>query len=113
MRELYQEGNNMVHKYISENCSWISEVKEFDVCDASGQFHVNICTKFSSTGVNAESVKRELNEVFKCLEACSNCLLVGNAKNCRYPSLKEVCTRCERLDLRSQPCKSARCIHVS
>ena len=33
VRELYQEGNTVVHKFISENCSWISEVKEFDVCD--------------------------------------------------------------------------------
>lgn len=113
MRELYQEGNAAVHKFISDNCSWISEVKEFDVCDASGQVHVNMFTKFSSTGGDAGSVKRELSEVFECLEACTNCLLADNAKNCRYPSLKEVCTRCEGLDIKSQPCISAKCIHVS
>lgn len=113
MRELYQEGNTAAHKYISDNCSWISEVKEFDVCDASGQVHVNMFTKFTSTGGDAGSVKRDLSEVLECLEACSNCLLAGNAKNCRYPSLKDVCTRCERLDLESHSCISARCIHVS
>lgn len=113
MRQLYQEGNSSVHKFISDNCSWISEVKEFDVCDASGKVHVNIFTKFSSTGGDAESVKTELSEVFECLEACTNCLLAENAKNCKYPSLHEVCTRCAGLDLESQPCVSARCIHVS
>ena len=113
MRELYQEGNTAAHKYISDNCSWISEVKEFDVCDASGQVHVNMFTKFTSAGGDAGSVKRDLSEVLECLEACSNCLLAGNAKNCRYPSLKDVCTRCERLDLESHSCISARCIHVS
>ena len=27
MKELYQDGNNTVHKFVAENCSWISEVK--------------------------------------------------------------------------------------
>ena len=49
------EGNTAVHKFISENCSWISEVKEFDVCVASGTVHVNIFTKFASNGRDAES----------------------------------------------------------
>lgn len=35
MRELYQRGNTAEHKFIAENCSCISEVKENDVCDAS------------------------------------------------------------------------------
>lgn len=55
--ELYQEGNTAAHKYISDNCSWISEVKEFDVCDASGQVHVNMFTKFTSAGGDAEVSK--------------------------------------------------------
>lgn len=113
MRELYQEGNTAVHKFISENCSWISEVKEFDVCDASGKVHVNTFTKFSSAGGDSESVKRELSQAFECLEACSNCLLADNAKNCNYLSLNEVCTRCKTLNLERHPCISARCIHVS
>lgn len=113
MRQLYTEGNTAVHKFISENCSWISEVKEFDVCDASGTVHVNIFTKFASTGGDAENVKQELTEVFECLQACSNCLLSNNAKHCEYPSLKEVCTRCKTLDLETSPCISAHCIHVS
>lgn len=73
MRELYQQGNTAVHKFISENCSRISEVKEFDVCDASGKVHVNTFTKFSSAGGDYESVKGELSQAFECLEACSNC----------------------------------------
>ena len=36
IKELYQEGNNALHKFVAENCSWISEVKEFDLCDALG-----------------------------------------------------------------------------
>ena len=113
MREFYQEGNTAVHKLISENCSWISEVTEFDVCDASGKVHVNIFTKFSFAGGDAGSVKRELSEVFGCLEARSNCLLAENAKNLRFLSLHEICTRCQMLDLDNQPCISAQCIHVS
>ena len=58
MRELYQGGNTAVHKFIAENCSWISEVKQFDVCDASGKVHVNIFTKFCSSGSDVDSVKR-------------------------------------------------------
>ena len=95
IRQLYMEGNTAVHKFFSENCSWISEVKEFDVCDSSGTVHVNIFTKFASNGGDAESVKEEFTEVFECLQACSNCLLSNNAKHCEYPSLKEVCTRCK------------------
>lgn len=49
MRELYQQDNTAVHKFIAEDCSWISEVKDFDVCDASEKVHVNIFTKFCSS----------------------------------------------------------------
>ena len=69
MRELYQGGNTVVHKFIAENCSWISEVKEFDVMMPS-----------SSCG-DTDSVKRELTKVLDCVEACMNCILAGNAKN--------------------------------
>ena len=103
MRELYQEGNTAVHKFVSENCSWISEVKEFDVCDASGKVHVNTFTKFSSAGGDSESVKRELSQAFEWLEACSNCLLADNAKNCNYLSLNEVCTRCKNTGFGTSP----------
>ena len=113
MRELYQGGNTAVHKFIADNCSWISEVKEFDVCDASGKVHVNIFTKFCSSGGDADSVKRELCEVLKCVGACTNCVLSGNAKNCKFSSLMEVCTRCKTVDLEREPCISAKCIHVS
>lgn len=58
IRELYQGGNTAIHKFIAENCSWISELKEFDVCDASGKVHVNIFTKFCSSGGDVDSVKR-------------------------------------------------------
>ena len=113
MRELYQGGNTAVHKFIADNCSWMSEVKEFDVCDASGKVHVNIFTKFCSSGGDADSVKRELREVLECVEACTNCILSGNAKNCKFSSLMEVCTRRKTLDLEREPCISAKCIHVS
>ncbi len=58
MRKLYQEGNNAVHKFIDENCSWISEVKEFDICDASGKVHLNVFTKFSQMGGEQKLSKR-------------------------------------------------------
>jgi len=50
----------------------------------------------------------------KCLnETCTNCILSGNVKNCKFSSSLEVCTRCKTLDLDKEPCISAKCIHVS
>lgn len=51
----------VVYKFIFENCFWISEVKEFDVCDVLGKVYVNIFIKFSFVGGDFESVKRELS----------------------------------------------------
>ena len=103
MRELYQGGNAAVHKFIADICSWISEVKEFDVCDASGKVHVHILTKFCSSGGDADSVKRELNDVLECVEACTNSILSGNAKNCKFFSLMEVIVQ----DVRHLPWKES------
>lgn len=113
MRELKQGGNTAVHKFIADNCSWISEVKEFDAFDTSGKVHVNIFTKVSSSGGDADNVKRKLCEVLEYVEACTNCILSGNAKNCKFSSSMEVCTRCKTLDFEKEPCISAKCIHVS
>ncbi|CAB4039901.1 Hypothetical predicted protein [Paramuricea clavata] len=113
MRELYQEGNNAVHKFITENCTWVSEVNECDICDASGKVHLNVFTRFGSMGGDAESVERGLTESLKCIEASSNFLLSGNGKNCKFASLGEVCNRCKTLDVEKEPCMSAKCIHVS
>ena len=113
MKELYQEGNNAVHKFVAENCSWISEVKEFDLCDASGTVHLNMFTKFDAMGGDATTVEAELKEVLNNIEVCSNCLLSNNAKNCTFLSLKDVCSRCATLNLEKEPCISVRCIHVS
>ena len=33
-------------------------MKQFDVCDASGKVHVNIFTKFCSSGGDVDSLKR-------------------------------------------------------
>lgn len=73
-------------------------MKEFDAFDTSGKVHVNIFTKFSSSGGDADSVKRKLCEVLEYVEACTNCILSGNAKNCKFSSSMEVCTRCKTLD---------------
>ncbi|XP_031554525.1 uncharacterized protein LOC116291494 [Actinia tenebrosa] len=116
MKELYQGGNKSVHKYISENCTWVSEVKEFDLCDASGTIHVNVHTNFGYAGVDGESVKGEIRDVLKNLSSCSNCILTGNADTCTYNSLKEPCTRCKTTtgNTDNEPCcVSALCIHVS
>ena len=113
MKELYRDGNNAVHEYIREYCTWISEVKEFDLCDASGIIHLDVFTKFGSMGGDVTSVNRQLTETLQCIEACSNCLLSDNAKNCKFTSLTSVCDRCKTLDVEKNPCISARCIHVS
>ena len=103
IRELYQGGNTVVYKFIAENCSWISEVKEFDVMMPS------------SSGGDTDSVKRELTKVLDCVKACTNCILAGNAKNCKFSSLMEVCSRCETLSLEEELCIQfgAECMHIS
>ena len=59
--------------------------------DASGTVSVNVYTKFSSSGGDAESVKKELHEALQPLEACGNCILSNNAKNCTFNYLKGPC----------------------
>ena len=41
MIELQQNGSGALKKYISEHCTWISEVREYDITDASGSFFIN------------------------------------------------------------------------
>lgn len=113
MKELYKEGNVALHKYIADNCSWISEVREYDMVDASGTVSVNVYTKFSSSGGDAESVKKELHEALQPLEACGNCILSNNAKNCTFNSLKGPCETCTNFSSEESPCVSAKIIHVS
>ena len=91
----------------------VSEVKEFDICDASGMVHLNIYTKFSSPGGSGIDVKKELKESLENIEASSNCLLSGNTKDCTFASLKDACDRCKTLDVGKDPRIGARCIHVS
>lgn len=79
MEGLYRNGNIDVHKYVEENCKWISEVKEFDMMDASGTVNLNVFTSFGDSGGDSESVKAELREALKCLQSCSNCILSNNA----------------------------------
>ena len=112
-KELYKEGNVALHKYITDNCSWISEVREYDMVDASGTVSVNVYTKFSSSGGDAESVKKELHEALQPLEACGNCILSNNAKNCTFNSLKGPCETCTNFSSEESPCVSAKIIHVS
>ena len=35
------------------------------------------------------------------------------SKNCKFSSLMEVCSRCETLSLKEEPCISAKCMHMS
>ena len=81
------------------------------MCDASGRVHVNIYTNFSSSAGDSESVRDELKETLSCVNACTNCILKGEAKNCSYLSTKEPCTQCKNTD--AVQCVSAMCIHVS
>lgn len=81
--------------------------RKSDICDASRKVHLHVYTKFSSMGGDAASVHKELKEVLQSLEVCSNCLVSGNAKDCKFPSLHEACTRCARLELKDAPCVSA------
>ena len=70
-------------------------------------------TKFDAMGGDATTVEAELKEVLNNIEICSNCLLSNNAKNCKFLSLKDFCSRCATLNLKNEPCISVRCIHVS
>lgn len=40
MIELQRDGPGVLKKYISEHCTWITEVKEYDITDASGSFFI-------------------------------------------------------------------------
>ena len=111
MRELVGKGNVAVHNYISESCSWISEVAEFDMCDASGRVHVNVFTNFGTSAGDAEGVKGTLEDVMSFVNACSNCITEGEAKNCSYVSMQEPCNKCKITN--AKECVSAMCIHVS
>ena len=45
----------------------------------------------------------------------TSCILAGNAKNCKFSSLMEVCSRCETLSLEEELCIQfgAECMHIS
>lgn len=45
---------------------WIREVKEFDMCGASGRVHVNLFISFASSGGDSDIV-RSLKEALSCL----------------------------------------------
>ena len=61
MMDLHRNGNAAVHQYIKENCEWISEVKEYDMMDASGSVNVNVFTSFGTSAGDSESVKPRRN----------------------------------------------------
>ena len=94
MVDLYRNGNAAVHRYIKENCEWISEVKEYDMIDASGSVNVNVFTLFGTSAGDAESVKEELKEALQSLQSCTNCILSNNARTCAFTSLEKPCERC-------------------
>ena len=51
MIELQRNGSGALKKYISEHCTWISEVREYDITHASGSFfHKCIYRIWRSTG---------------------------------------------------------------
>ena len=58
MVDLYRNGNAAVHRYIKENCEWISEVKEYDMMDASGSVNVNVFTSFGTSAGDALECER-------------------------------------------------------
>ena len=68
IEDLYKKGNVAVHKFIKENCARMSEVKEYDMMDASGT--VNVCTYFGTSTGDSETVKNELSEALKCFQSC-------------------------------------------
>jgi hypothetical protein len=48
MIELQRDGPGVLKKYISEHCTWITEVKEYDITDASGSFFINVFAEYGS-----------------------------------------------------------------
>ena len=115
MEDLYRNGNAAVHQYIKENCEWISEVKEYDMMDASGTVNVNVFTSFGTAAGNSDSVKAELKEALQCLQSCTNCILSNNAGTCKFTSLDKPCERCDqqKCTTNGSPCVSAKILHIS
>ena len=114
MEDLYRNGNAAVHSYIKENCEWISEVKEYDMMDASGNVNVNVFTSFGASAGNSDSVKDELKEALQCLQSCTNCILSDNATTCTFSSLDKPCERCDQKKCTNEsPCVSAKILHIS
>ena len=115
MIELQQEGTSTLTKYISEHCKWTSEIKEFDITDASGAFYINAYSIYGTSQGTSEDVKGELSNVVSSLEVCLNCIKENKQAECSFTTLQEPCDQCKVLQDCGQDlcCTSFKVIHVS
>ena len=115
MIELQQSGSAALSKHISESCSWVTEVCEYDVTYASGALNLNIFTSYGSSEGTSEKVKEELQSVLSSLEVFLNCIQEKKAGTCSFNSLKEPCTICRILQQSGSHvcCTSVKCLHIS
>lgn len=115
MKELQRQGTASFQKYISEKCKWVSEIKEFDITDASGSFYVNAYSKYDTADGISEDVKNELSTVISSLEVCTNCIEENKQEECNFTSLTEPYNSCRDLHDSGEDlcCLSFKVIHVS
>lgn len=115
MIELQQNGSGALKKFISEHCTWISEVREYDIKDASGSFFINAFTEYGTAQGISETIKTTLSNVIKSITVCVDCVKDGEHKNCHFTSLPDPCSRCKTLQQMGQNiyCTSFKIIHVS
>jgi hypothetical protein len=58
MLELNTTGTASLKKYITKNCEWLSEVKEYDITDAKGSLQINAFTVFGPASGTSDDVKK-------------------------------------------------------
>jgi hypothetical protein len=115
MVELQRDGTGTVNKYIAENCKWTSEIKEYDITDASGPFYINAYSIYGTAQGTSHEVRGELSDVIASLEVCSNCIQHSKQTECTFKTLKGPCDQCKVLQDCGQEicCTSFKVVHVS
>ncbi len=110
MLELNTTGTASLKKYITENCEWLSEVKEYDITDAKGSFQINAFTVFGPASGTSDDVKKQLSTVVSSVEICLNCILSNIPSQCKCNGLTEPCANCK---LDNIFCTCLKVVHVS
>ena len=115
MIELQRHGPGELKKYISEHCTWITEVKEYDITDASGSFFINVFTEYGSAKGTSDAIKTAVSDVIQDIQVCAPCIKENRHLDCAFSTFKDACNRCKDLQKGGQKvcCTSLKIIHVS